>query len=117
MEICANILQDVEDQKNQIAKQGEQITQQGELITKQGEIIKSQGEVIENQKVLLNKQGADLLNVQKVVFLQDKEIEALKGAVGKLIQERMHFVMQMRPPSHVATTKGEVTKPVSDANV
>ena len=43
MGTCANIAQDVANQKKQI-------DHQGELITKQGETIKSQGEVIENQK-------------------------------------------------------------------
>ena len=73
--------------------------------------------MIDTQKGILNKQVEDLLNVQKVVLIQDKEIQALKGAVSKLIQERMQFVMKMRPPSHVATTKGESTKPISAANV
>ena len=58
-------------------------------VVKQGDIIKLHGEVIERQKELLNKQGAELKKLQKVVFHQYKEIEALKAVLGRLMQERM----------------------------
>jgi hypothetical protein len=78
-------------------------------VATQGTIIKQQGEVIAQQKELLAKQGLEVEKLQKVVFHQFTEIQALKKTVGKLMQEHMQrqFVMHMRPPTHVATTKGE----------
>ena len=63
----------------------------------------------------MTKQVADLLCVQKVVYLQDNEIAALKGAVAKMINERNHLMMQMKTHPHVSTqpvgaAKGETTK-------